>query len=576
MTRIILFCVAVMIVAPAAAWAQPAIRADNGVLNASSYGADIARGSWFVVFGSGMGPATLAVYSGSLPYPTELSGTRVSFTPAAGGAAVDARLWYTSAGQLAALLPSSTPAGDYDVRVTFNATSAPRRVRVVERNFGFATQAQNGAGPAQATYGGLDLNRFATGTLGQWSVRPAKPGDAMVLWGTGLGPDPSSDLNGVSSGDQTAAGQVRVVVGGIEATPAYAGRSGGSPGLDQINFTVPANVAPGCFVSLQVRAGGRTSNLGSIAVAESGKSSCTHPTLSDAQLIKLDQGGSLVIGNLDLLKTSMKLSMPGLGSFEMKSESVSGSFDRHGVDTVGTANFSLLQIGACFVLQRVGTTDEIIQGKGPAPLDAGAQLTLNGPNAANKAVPRQPQDLTYSAELYSSGLGGLGGSGTPTLVQGTYTISGTGGRDIGAFTARVDLPGDFVWSNQDSLSDPIPRGSPLTITWTGGSTGSVMIAGAALRQTGVTQQNPIYSATVFDCVAQASAGSFTVPSSVLQQLPAVPNDPTGGSFGSLSVFATPDITKGQGVFSAPLTAGGTTDQASLSYSIGSTKTTGWN
>jgi len=559
----------------AAVWAQPAIRAENGVVNASSYAADIARGSWFVAFGTGMGPATIAVYSGNLPYPTALSGTSVSFTPAAGGTAVDARLWYTLAGQLAGLLPSTAAAGDYDVRVTYNGqASAPRRVKVVDRNFGYATQAQNGAGPAQATYGGLDLNRFTTGKLAQWSTRPAKPSDAMVLWGTGIGADSSSDLTGASSGDQTAAAQVRVVVGGIEVTPGYAGRSSGSPGLDQINFTVPPNVATGCFVSLQVRAGGRTSNLGSIAIAEAGKASCTHPTLSDAQLNRLDQGGTLVVGSLDIVKTSTKVTVPVLGSFDSKSESVSGSFGKYTVDAVGSANFSVMQIGSCFVIKRVGTTDEITLGKAPTPLDAGAQLTLNGPNASNKAIPRQ-QDKTYDLALYSSGMGGFGGSGSPTLAQGAYTIAGTGGPDVGAFTARVDLPGDLTWSNRDTIPDPIPRDSNLPVTWTGGSTGLVTIAGAALAQAGGTQENPIYSATLFSCTTQASAGNFTVPSSVLQQLPVVSGDLTSGSFGNLSVVGVPDSTKGQGVFSAPLTAGGTIDQGYFSYSVGGSKMTGY-
>src|SRR5688500_2692221 len=92
--------------------AQPAIRAENGVLNASSYQADIARGSWFVVFGTNMGPASIALAPG-VPFPEELSGTRVTFTPAAGGAAINARLWFTVAGQLAGLLPSTTAAADY-------------------------------------------------------------------------------------------------------------------------------------------------------------------------------------------------------------------------------------------------------------------------------------------------------------------------------------------------------------------------------------------------------------------------------------------------------------------------------
>ena len=577
MRKMILLCLGAMLLAPVAVWAQPAIRAENGVLNASSYTADIARGSWFVVFGTGMGPASLSVYSGGLPYPTQLSGTQVSFTPASGGSAVAARLWYTLAGQVAGMLPSSTPAGDYDVRVTYNGqVSAPRRVKVVERNFGYATQAQNGAGPAQATYGGLDLNRFTTGTIGQWSTRPAKPGDTMVLWGTGLGADPNSDLDGGSSGDQTAAAQVRVLVGGIEVTPAYAGRSSGSPGLDQINFTVPA-VEASCFVPLQVRAGGRTSNLGSIAVASQGMDHCTHPTLSDAQLRTLDGGGSLVIGSLSLIKNSSKVSIPGFGTtFDSDTESVAGSFDRYRIDTVGTANFSLVQMGACFVFRRVGTVEEVSQGIAPSPLDAGAQLTLNGPNAAGKAVPREPDSKTYYLSLYSSGVGGVGRSGNSTLTQGTYTLSGTGGTDIGAFTASVEFPGDFAWTNQAAIPDPIPRGSALTVNWTGGGSGLVTIAGTSMKQSGGTPQNPIYDAAIFDCIAQASAGTFTVPSSVLQQLPAVGSDMTTGSFGSLSVLAIPDVTKGQGVFSAPLTAGGTIDHGFFSYSVGATKTTGWN
>ncbi|MEO8026300.1 MAG: hypothetical protein ABI823_07490, partial [Bryobacteraceae bacterium] len=90
-----------------------------------------------------------------------------------------------------------------------------------------------------------------------------------------------------------------------------------------------------------------------------------------------------------------------------------------------------------------------------------------------------------------------------------------------------------------------------------------------------TAQSPIYDATIFACIAPASAGTFAVPTSVLQQLPAVSSDPTTGSFGQLSVLSSPDTSKGQGVFSVPLTAGGTTDQAFFTYSVGSFKTTGW-
>jgi len=215
MKTISLYCLALSALALLPAQAQPVIRTTTGVVNASSGLSGIARGSWFVIYGTGLGPASIAIQSAP-PYPAKLAETSVAFTPAAGGTPYAASMYYTVAGQLAGMLPSTAPAGSYNVTVTYNnRTSSPVSVSVVEHNFGFATQTANGQGPAQATYGGYDLNRFASGTLGQWSLHPAKANDSMVLWGTGLGADPASDTNGGSSGDQTASAQVQVMVGGL-------------------------------------------------------------------------------------------------------------------------------------------------------------------------------------------------------------------------------------------------------------------------------------------------------------------------------------------------------------------------
>ena len=566
----------------AIAVAQPVV---TSVLNASSYQADIARGSWFVVFGSNMGPPNIILAPGT-PFPTELSGTRVTYTPAAGGSAIDARLWYTLAGQLAGLLPSSAAAGAYDVRVIYNSqTSAPRRVNVVERNFGFATVTQDGAGPAQATNAslnnGVSLVRFTTGAISfsnlSWQHRPAYPTETLILWGTGIGADAQSDVTGGTIGDQTAAGNIRVIVGNTEITPAYAGRSGGSPGLDQINFTLPANVTLGCTESLRVRASGRLSNLGSLAIANSGQTQCTHPTLSPAQLTRLDGGGKLTAGYLSISKLTTKLSIPGLGSFDSTSELASGAFNRYGISEIADARFSVNQVGACVVVRVRGDRTAIQTGTaGPAPaaLNAGNSLTLNGPNAANKPMPLSRG--FYLATLYSSGIGGFGGSGTPTLTQGTYTIAGAGGADVGAFSASVNFPGGFSWTNESAVPAVIPRSQNLPITWSGGGDGLVTVTGFAGNQVGGSQTNPTYDVTLFTCIAQASAGNLTVPSSVLQQLPVVSGDITSGAIGFMSVMATSDPSKGQGVFSAPLTAGGNVDIASFSYETGSSKLVGYN
>jgi uncharacterized protein (TIGR03437 family) len=547
--------------------AQPAIRAENGVLNASSYQADIARGSWFVIFGTNMGPASIVVAPG-VPFPEELSGTRVTFTPAAAG-----------------LLPSTTAAGEYDVRVIYNnQTSAARRVRVVERNFGFATVSQDGTGPAQATNAslnnGISLVRFTSGSISfnnnNWQHRPAHAGETLILWGTGLGPDPQSDVTGGASGDQTAAGNIRVLVGGVEITPSYAGRSSGSPGLDQINFTLAGNVPAGCSVSLQVRAGGRLSNAGSLAISNSGQGQCTHPTLTEAQLRRLDQGGTITVGALALTKLSSKLSIPGLGEFTSTSESVGGGFSRFNISQAATANFSLVQTGACSVFRRTGDVTEIATGTIPQPLNAGNQLTLNGPNVSNRAIPNVQGENVYAETLYSSGIGGFGGTGTPTLTQGQYTIAGTGGTHIGAFSANINFPGLFTWTNEAAVPAVIPRSQNLSVTWTGGGDGLVTVTGFAGSQAGGTQTDPIYDVAAFSCIAQASAGNLTVPSSVLQQLPQVSGDLASGAIGNLTVFAIPNPAAGQGVFTAPLVGGGNIDFGYFSYAVGSSKTVGYN
>jgi len=192
------------------------------------------------------------------------------------------------------------------------------------------------------------------------------------------------------------------------------------------------------------------------------------------------------------------------------------------------------------------------------------------------SIPRQ-SDNSYSAILYSSGLGSVvPKSGSPTLVEGTYTVSGTGGADVGSFSAAVSLPSDFTWTNENTIANPIPRASPLNVTWTGGGTGLVTIIGASSVPAGGTAASPIYSALAFNCIAPASAGNFTVPANILGQLAAASGDTTSASIGTLALFAIPDPSTGQGTFTAPLTAGGKIDQGVIIYGIGALKTTGYN
>jgi hypothetical protein len=343
-------------------------------------------------------------------------------------------------------------------------------------------------------------------------------------------------------------------------TPSYAGRSPGNPGLDQINFTVPAGVAPSCFASLQVRAGGKSSNIGTVAIALKDDRACTNPYLNAAQLTLLSNGGRLVIGSMNISK---------LGGSSSASETAAGSFSSYSVDQIANTSIALMQSGACSLFRRTGDSAQIMTSVPPAPMDAGTPLLLNGPNLSRRAMPRL-SNKTYGVTLYSSGTGGSGGTGTPTLAAGTYSVEGSSGFDILSFTATVDFLADFS-PNLDVITSPVARDQNLAVTWTGGGNGDVVITGVSAALVGGTGQNPIYDALGFVCSAPAPAGRFTVPASVLSQLPAASGDASAGSLGVLSVSVTRSST-----FSARLTGSGAEiDQSLFSSANGASKPVGW-
>ena len=279
------------------AWAQPAV---SGIVNAANYSAGVAQGSIFVVFGANMGPAQLTQVA-AFPVPSTLSGTSIRFTPVAGGPAYDALVIYTSAGQLAGILQSAAPVGDYNVTVAYNGQTSPAfRTSVVARNFGLITLSSTGTGPSVAQIADLGsrVNQFGA---------PARPGNTLVLYGIGLGPITAPDNNPPGLQDLKGPTNLRVLVGETEIEPLYAGRSPGIPGLDQINFVLPANVALGCTVPLRVRVAGTTTGASTtLSIARAGDNYCTHPLYSESALRKVEAGGSLTYGSLALAAQSVR------------------------------------------------------------------------------------------------------------------------------------------------------------------------------------------------------------------------------------------------------------------------------
>lgn len=504
----------------AVAAAQPTINA-GGIVNAASYApnglpnASIAQGSIALVFGKNLGPATLV--QAGFPLPTTLSGTSVQITVS--GTTVRGLMIYALAGQLALVVPSSTPTGTGTLTVTYNnQTSAPAPITVVRNSFGIFTLNQAGSGPAVVTDANYQPNILTAA---------AQPGQVWVLWGTGIGPVTFDETRGAPVEDMRTS-DAQVFVGNKSARILFRGRAPGFSGLDQINFEVPPGVE-GCYVPLAVRVGGVVSNFASMSVSSSG-SVCSDPLAISPSDIQKAQAGSLKVGYIDLNHTAFSMSVLGM-SLTVKQETGSADFSRYDFRTLITSQGlgSVPSFGNCLVFPFLGSTPSISDPVQPEGLEAG-NISVTGPTGT-KQFTRQSKG-SYSAELSS---GSPLSPGPDYIVAGNYTLTGTGGADVGAFTARLTVPQGLVWTNQSSINN-IARSQDLRVTWSGGDPqGVVEIVGFSMRT------SPEVGAG-FLCTERASANGFTVPSLVLSALPASdqPSQSTPYGTGMLLVGSAPN------------------------------------
>lgn len=514
----------------------------GGIVNASGYQRKLAPDTVFVVFGRNMGPDTL-VGAAAPAYPETLADTSISFTPSTGGAAVAARMVYTSAGQAAGLLPSSIAPGSYAVRVSYNGqSSAPESVSVVARSFGIATVNSAGSGPAQVTIGnvngGLSLVRFTSGSTAfggfNWTLTPAHAGDTLVLWGTGGGADPANDTGG-TSGDQTAAGAFAVLVGGRRITPLYAGASQGYPGLWQINFTLPPDIDPDCYASLQVSAGGELSNLASIAIAPTGRAACVDSDTNASILSKLDNGGTIVGAAFGMARSTEV------------TQNVTTQFASGGIYRWTPAEWVIGaplrgRLGQCGVYDRVIPANGLDPAGPNIGLDAGASLRLQGTGIASGAVLARMTSTLGPFYILN-----------PAVFTGgaTYSMSGTGGADMGPFDVSATFPGAFAVTNLAAIST-VDRSQPITVNWTGTGVERVLIL-----INSVTQASGGNRSVSLFCTTLAAPGTFVVPAASLAAL--LPAPATTG----ISITGQGPT----GTFTANLTAGGQLDFGSLGGGI---------
>lgn len=241
--------------------------AANGLVNGASFqtGAPVAAGSLVSIFGTAL--ATGIAPAQTVPLPLSLGGVGVIFQ--AGSASYPAPLLYAQGdnpaenigSQINAQVPweLAPPAGGtvtVNVLVTNNGVASAS----VPVTIGSAAPGIFALG-TRAIVTNLDGSlTWTTGAVAGVSSHPAKAGDIVVVWSTGLGAVDTPIEDGANSLDQIRNTLVHpiVLIGGISAQVLFSGLSPNFVGLNQLNVQIP-DVTPGDAVPIQIEAGDLTS-----------------------------------------------------------------------------------------------------------------------------------------------------------------------------------------------------------------------------------------------------------------------------------------------------------------------------
>ncbi|HLJ13610.1 MAG TPA: IPT/TIG domain-containing protein, partial [Bryobacteraceae bacterium] len=244
-----------LVVAPQAqAAASPPVMAS--VVNAAGFQPGIVANSWVTIQGTNLAQVTddwsHSIVNGALP--TSLDGVSVTM----GGKA--AYINYISPGQLNVLAPG-IPAGQVTVTVTAPGGASAS----------FTTTASL-YGPAFFLWPGSQVvatrqdysYAVKSGTFAGATTVAAKPGDVIVLWGTGFGPTNPAAPSGVSvpsNASYPTASSPTVAVNNTPVLVYGAALAPGSAGLYQIAIQVPNTLADGDW-PIQASIGGTPSPTG--------------------------------------------------------------------------------------------------------------------------------------------------------------------------------------------------------------------------------------------------------------------------------------------------------------------------
>lgn len=213
----------------------------NGVVNGASFSPGVVSNSWATIQGVNLSTVT-DNWSNSIVngrFPTTLDGVSatIGFAPA--------YIYYVSPSQINLLVPPNLPPGPQQVVVRNSAgTSAVATVMVSTYQPAFFQWPNN---QPVATRQDFTL-AAANGTFPGATTVAAKPGDVLILWGTGFGPTIPAVPAGIavpSTLTYSTSTLPAVTINNVSATVYGAAFAPGFAGLYQIAIQVPTTLGNG-------------------------------------------------------------------------------------------------------------------------------------------------------------------------------------------------------------------------------------------------------------------------------------------------------------------------------------------
>ncbi len=218
--------------------ATPRAAGDPVVVNAASFELGVSPGALATIFGTGLSLVNGVVVANTNPFPLQLADVSVLVNGVY--AAIFSVAYANGEDQISFQVPYETPTGP---------GAASIEIRSNGNTVGFITADSFTEDPGIFMYGG----RYAVAARGtDYSLigpqNPARPGEVIILYTTGLGPLSLNLVDGYGAPSDPLAYTIdpfQVMVDGEQAQVLFSGLAPGFVGLYQLNIRLPFDLRAG-------------------------------------------------------------------------------------------------------------------------------------------------------------------------------------------------------------------------------------------------------------------------------------------------------------------------------------------